>query len=273
MRIELRAAGRAPPGGARRRAAGAQALSLAIAPGEQVAVIGPSGAGKTTLLHALACALKPAAGRLLLDGAIPGRCRWRSCSGCAAGCSWRRRRRRCRRASGRSPRCSPRGCRAVAVASLRSLVYPESTSAPYGAGAFRPRRQAVGAGRPALRRRAPAGRTGARAARAGIVVAGRRTALGARSDAGPQAIDTLTARRARSRRHAGRHAAPGGCRHALSARDRPARRRAGLRSARRGGDPRAPGARSMRSSSTNCRRRRGPAMRQRDPLAATAPAW
>ncbi|MEI6319600.1 MAG: ATP-binding cassette domain-containing protein [Pseudomonadota bacterium] len=46
-------------------------LSLAIRPGEQVAVIGPSGAGKTTLLHAIACALKPASGRLLLDGQDP----------------------------------------------------------------------------------------------------------------------------------------------------------------------------------------------------------
>ena len=46
-------------------------LTLAIAPGEQVAVIGPSGAGKTTLLHALACALKPAAGRIGLDGMDP----------------------------------------------------------------------------------------------------------------------------------------------------------------------------------------------------------
>jgi phosphonate transport system ATP-binding protein len=48
-----------------------RALSLAIAPGEQVAVIGPSGAGKTTLLHALACALQPAAGHLRLDGTDP----------------------------------------------------------------------------------------------------------------------------------------------------------------------------------------------------------
>lgn len=46
-------------------------ISLVIAPGEQVAIIGPSGAGKTTLLHALACALQPAAGRLLLDGTNP----------------------------------------------------------------------------------------------------------------------------------------------------------------------------------------------------------
>lgn len=46
-------------------------LTLAIAAGEQVAVVGPSGAGKTTLVHALACALQPAAGRLELDGIDP----------------------------------------------------------------------------------------------------------------------------------------------------------------------------------------------------------
>jgi len=46
-------------------------LTLAIAAGEQVAVVGPSGAGKTTLLHALACALKPAGGRFELDGTDP----------------------------------------------------------------------------------------------------------------------------------------------------------------------------------------------------------
>jgi phosphonate transport system ATP-binding protein len=46
-------------------------LSLAVAAGEQVAVIGPSGAGKTTLLHALACALRPSGGALRLDDRDP----------------------------------------------------------------------------------------------------------------------------------------------------------------------------------------------------------
>jgi phosphonate transport system ATP-binding protein len=46
-------------------------LTLEIAAGEQVAVIGASGAGKTTLLHLLACALEPATGELRLDGRSP----------------------------------------------------------------------------------------------------------------------------------------------------------------------------------------------------------
>jgi len=46
-------------------------LTLNIAAGEQVAVIGPSGAGKTTLLQVLACALPPTHGRLLLDDVQP----------------------------------------------------------------------------------------------------------------------------------------------------------------------------------------------------------
>jgi phosphonate transport system ATP-binding protein len=48
-----------------------RSLSLSIAVGEQVAVIGPSGAGKTTFLHALACALKPSSGQLLLGASEP----------------------------------------------------------------------------------------------------------------------------------------------------------------------------------------------------------
>lgn len=53
------------------QAAALQSLGLRIAPGEQLAVIGPSGAGKTTLLQLLGCALRPATGRLLLDGQQP----------------------------------------------------------------------------------------------------------------------------------------------------------------------------------------------------------
>jgi phosphonate transport system ATP-binding protein len=48
-----------------------QSVDLNIEAGEQVAIIGPSGAGKTTLLHAVACALPPLAGRVLLDGEDP----------------------------------------------------------------------------------------------------------------------------------------------------------------------------------------------------------
>lgn len=46
-------------------------VSLALAPGEQVAIIGPSGAGKTTLLTTLACALRPTAGRVAIHGRDP----------------------------------------------------------------------------------------------------------------------------------------------------------------------------------------------------------
>jgi phosphonate transport system ATP-binding protein len=46
-------------------------ITLQVASGEHVAVIGPSGAGKTTLLHTLACALRPEAGSLQLGGRAP----------------------------------------------------------------------------------------------------------------------------------------------------------------------------------------------------------
>jgi iron complex transport system ATP-binding protein len=43
-------------------------VSLALRPGELVAVIGPNGAGKSTLLRLLAGELRPDAGRVTLDG-------------------------------------------------------------------------------------------------------------------------------------------------------------------------------------------------------------
>jgi iron complex transport system ATP-binding protein len=43
-------------------------VSLAVRPGELLAVLGPNGAGKTTLLKALARLIRPTAGRVLLDG-------------------------------------------------------------------------------------------------------------------------------------------------------------------------------------------------------------
>ncbi len=43
-------------------------ISLRIAPGETVAVVGPSGAGKTTLFHLLQRFYDPTGGRILLDG-------------------------------------------------------------------------------------------------------------------------------------------------------------------------------------------------------------
>jgi phosphonate transport system ATP-binding protein len=99
-----------------------------------VAVIGPSGAGKTTLLHALACALKPAEGRLALDGSDP----------------WQLSVRRLQRLRGRlflapqTPPLPPRQRVVTAVcaarlpamslwASLRSLVYPLGIEEAYAA--------------------------------------------------------------------------------------------------------------------------------------------
>lgn len=46
-------------------------VSVRIAAGEQVALIGPSGAGKTTLLSVLGAALRPTTGTLHVDGADP----------------------------------------------------------------------------------------------------------------------------------------------------------------------------------------------------------
>ncbi len=59
------------PAAAGRAAPALAGLSLEVASGEHIAVIGPSGAGKTTLLMLLACAMQPASGQVLLDGQDP----------------------------------------------------------------------------------------------------------------------------------------------------------------------------------------------------------
>ena len=46
-------------------------VDLSIAPGERVALIGPSGAGKTTLLRVIGASLRPTAGQLRVDGVDP----------------------------------------------------------------------------------------------------------------------------------------------------------------------------------------------------------
>ncbi|GAA3119596.1 amino acid ABC transporter ATP-binding protein [Planomonospora alba] len=46
-------------------------VSLSVAPGEQVALLGPSGAGKTTLLRVVVGAVTPAGGTVRADGTDP----------------------------------------------------------------------------------------------------------------------------------------------------------------------------------------------------------
>jgi phosphonate transport system ATP-binding protein len=134
VKIELHAVTARHPAARPGTAPALQRLSLAVAHGEQVAVIGPSGAGKTSLLQVLSCALRPEAGRLALDGAAP----------------WALPRRVLQRLRGRLflapqvPPLPPRQRVVTAVlagalpamglwASLRSLVYPADLGGAFAA--------------------------------------------------------------------------------------------------------------------------------------------
>jgi phosphonate transport system ATP-binding protein len=76
MQVALQSCSAQHPSAQATAAPALKAIDLVLAQGEQVAIIGPSGAGKTTLLQLMACALKPSAGQLLLDGRDP----WALCS-------------------------------------------------------------------------------------------------------------------------------------------------------------------------------------------------
>ncbi len=71
MKLELSHLSARHPAARTGAAPALQPLSLRVAEGEQLAVIGPSGAGKTTLLQLMACAMQPLAGSLRLDGQDP----------------------------------------------------------------------------------------------------------------------------------------------------------------------------------------------------------
>ena len=71
MQLDFDAASARHPAARASAPAALEALTLSVARGEQLAVIGPSGAGKTTLLHLAAAALRPGAGSVRIDGRQP----------------------------------------------------------------------------------------------------------------------------------------------------------------------------------------------------------
>lgn len=64
MTLELHNVTKLYPGGA----IGARDVSLAVTPGEFVALFGPSGSGKTSLLHMAGLLLRPDTGEVVMDG-------------------------------------------------------------------------------------------------------------------------------------------------------------------------------------------------------------
>jgi len=134
VRLALQAVSARHPAARAAAAPAVQGLTLEVARGEQLAVIGPSGAGKTTLLQVLACAMQPSAGALRLDDADP----------------WALPRRELQRLRGRlflAPQVPPLPPRQRVVtsvlagrlpamglaASLRSLFYPSDIPAAHAA--------------------------------------------------------------------------------------------------------------------------------------------
>jgi putative ABC transport system ATP-binding protein len=51
-------------------------ISMTVAPGEIVGLVGPSGSGKSTLLNVVACILEPSSGQMRLDGDLVYDDRW-----------------------------------------------------------------------------------------------------------------------------------------------------------------------------------------------------
>jgi phosphonate transport system ATP-binding protein len=134
LKIDLNGAFARHPAARDGAAPALRGVSLTVAAGEQLAVIGPSGAGKTTLLQVLACAMTPQAGSLTLDAVAP----------------WALPRRSLHKLRGRlflAPQVPPlpprqRVVTAVLAArlpamslaqSLRSLVYPQDIAAAHAA--------------------------------------------------------------------------------------------------------------------------------------------
>jgi phosphonate transport system ATP-binding protein len=134
MKLELQGVAARHPAARSGGAAAVQAVDLRVDAGEAMAVIGASGAGKTTLLQVLACAHRPSAGGLRIDGVEP----------------WSLGRRALQRLRGRlflapqTPPLPPRQRVVTSVlaarlpamslaASLRSLLYPADIPAAHAA--------------------------------------------------------------------------------------------------------------------------------------------